>query len=524
MKQADCDTPPPAGLHQPWRSLLSPTPWLLEFSDLWEEEEFALDSEEESGVRVNPDPSTESKGSTPDRPPGPPLAPPPPPPPPPPSGPPAGRTVRLHWRALQSLPLLPGVGHFGPQTIWAGLEPVALDTPHLKHLFESKNSHTLTAGGLGRKQRCISVLGVKRSNIITIALSSLPPPHLLPPAILNMDCTVLDRDDLQKLQALIPTEEELSLIQEAQAKSPGSVLATAEFCLTILGTIPHLRSRLQLWAFALDYDILEREIAEPLFHLKQAMDQLAANQTFRCILATVLAIGNFLNGCKARGFELSYLNKLSQVRDTHSRVPLLHHVCVLLLQRYPNSSDLFSEIMAVTRASKCDYNEAECKLAQLQIQCKASWEQLKLLEKDGEWVGRQQLLHFLTDSEERLGVLRAVHRRVINRFHSFLLFLGYSHAVVREIRPEAFCKTVSDFALEYKTTRGSILLQRDREGGRGPQKPTTSTPTSTPALENLEQCMLEEILSTPQSSLHFDLTLCRHRNKHTGPLHRKLQW
>ncbi|KAG9330875.1 hypothetical protein JZ751_021817 [Albula glossodonta] len=462
MKQADCDTATPAGPHQPWHSLLSPAPWLLEFSDLWEEEEFALDSEEESGVRVNPNLSTESKGSTPDRPPGPPLAPPPPPPPPPLSGPPAGRTVRLHWRALQSLPLLPGVGHFGPQTIWAGLEPVALDTPHLKHLFESKNSHTLTAGGLGRKQRCISVLGVKRSNIITIALSSLPPPHLLPPAILNMDCTVLDRDDLQKLQALIPTEEELSLIQEAQAKSPGSVLATAEFCLTILGTIPHLRSRLQLWAFALDYDILEREIAEPLFHLKQAMDQLAANQTFRCILATVLAIGNFLNGCKARGFELSYLNKLSQ--------------------------------------------------------------QLKLLEKDGEWVGRQQLLHFLTDSEERLGVLRAVHRRVINRFHSFLLFLGYSHAVVREIRPEAFCKTVSDFALEYKTTRGSILLQRDREGGRGPQKPTTSTPTSTPALENLEQCMLEEILSTPQSSLHFDLTLCRHRNKHTGPLRRKLQW
>lgn len=42
----------------------------------------------------------------------------------------------------------------------------------------------------------------------------------------------------------------------------------------------------------------EQEIAEPLFHLKLAMEQLSASQTFRYILATVLAIGNFLNGCK----------------------------------------------------------------------------------------------------------------------------------------------------------------------------------------------------------------------------------
>lgn len=48
-----------------------------------------------------------------------------------------------------------------------------------------------------QKQPCVSVLGMKRSNIITIALSSLPPPHLLPPAIYSMDCCVLDREDVQ---------------------------------------------------------------------------------------------------------------------------------------------------------------------------------------------------------------------------------------------------------------------------------------------------------------------------------------
>ncbi|KAJ8372730.1 hypothetical protein AAFF_G00277380 [Aldrovandia affinis] len=122
----------------------------------------------------------------------------------------------------------------------------------------------------------------------------------------------------------------------------------------------------------------------------------------------------------ARGFELTYLGKLSQVRDTHSRLPLLHHVCVLLLQLYPQSSDLFSEITAVTRASKCDYSQVGSNLAQLQSQCKASWEQLSMLQQDGEGAAQegtltQRLPHFLRESEDRLAVLHAVHRRVINR-------------------------------------------------------------------------------------------------------------
>lgn len=62
----------------------------------------------------------------------------------------------------------------------------------------------------------------------------------------------------QRLQALIPTEDELCLIKEAKIQNPHSALAQAELCLLTLGEIPHLRSRLELWAFALDYDSLER--------------------------------------------------------------------------------------------------------------------------------------------------------------------------------------------------------------------------------------------------------------------------
>ncbi|XP_026151103.1 FH1/FH2 domain-containing protein 1 [Mastacembelus armatus] len=375
-----------------------------------------------------------------------------------------------------------------------------------------------------------------------------------------MDSSVLDREDVQRLQALIPTEEELCLIKEAKTQNPHSPLAPAELCLLTLGEIPHLISRLQLWAFALDYDSLEREIAEPLHHLKLAMEQLAASQTFKCILATVLAIGNFLNGCKARGFELSYLGKLSQVRDTHSRQPLLHHVCVLLLQLYPQSSDLYSDITAVTKAGKCDYSLVQSNLTQLEALCKASWEQLKVLEKaeekrkggkgekkrggEGgddasgpEGSLRHRLPKILKECEDRLKVLRAVHRRVMNRFHSFLLFLGYSRAMVRDTKAEDFCKTISNFSLEYRTTQQAILLKRERERQKnGAESPGPNTPvgrrkrhqTPTQVSEKSEeQCKLEEVLRTPDSTKRLDATLPRNRRRMTdikGPFSQKLKW
>ncbi|XP_029932115.1 FH1/FH2 domain-containing protein 1 [Myripristis murdjan] len=570
MKESDQtkDSPLTWDFEQSWASFPKLAQRLhlntLDFTDLWDEEDLGLDSAEEDGSSS----SNETSGC-PQAPPAPP-APPPLPPPTPPLAPPLpsaspksttikGRTLKLHWRELHNLPPLPKVTRFGAQTIWAGLEPVHLDTNRLEYLFESKgNSSTCNVvGGWRKQQPTVSVLGVKRSNIITIALSSLPPPRLLPAAIYSMDGSVLDREDVQRLQSLVPSEEELRLIQEAKAQSPRSPLAPAELCLLTLGEIPHLSSRLQLWAFALDYDTLEREIAEPLFHLKLAMEQLAASQTFRYILATVLAIGNFLNGCKARGFELSYLGKLSQVRDTHSRQPLLHHVCVLLLQLYPQSSDLYSDITAVTKASKCDYSLVQSNHTQLEALCKASWEQLQVLEraeekrKGGkgdrrrggedkasapEGSLRHTLPKFLKECEGRLKVLRAVHRRVINRFHSFLLFLGYSKAMVRDTKAEDFCKTVSNFSLEYRATRQAILQQRERERERqkgGEESPGPGTPGArrkrqqTPSQESDEQCRLEEVLRTPESTSRLDLTLPRNRRRMAdiqGAFSRKLQW
>lgn len=59
---------------------------------------------------------------------------------------------------------------------------------------------------------------------------------------------------------MIPTEEEKQKIQEAQLANPDIPLGSAEQFLLTLSSITELSPRLQLWAFKMDYELVEKVI------------------------------------------------------------------------------------------------------------------------------------------------------------------------------------------------------------------------------------------------------------------------
>ncbi|XP_033263597.1 FH1/FH2 domain-containing protein 1 isoform X1 [Orcinus orca] len=474
---------PPSPKAEPIRELPTSVPSLcigdLDFSDLGEDEDQdVLNTESvEAGKGVPPPP--------PPLPGGPPPPPPPPPPPikssfppPPPAAalPPSApdglalptkrKTVKLFWRELKLAGVHGGSGsRFGPcPTLWASLEPVSVDTARLEHLFESRAKDVLPSKKAGEGRRTVTtVLDPKRSNAINIGLTTLPPVHVIKAALLNFDEFAVSKDGIEKLLTMMPTEEERQKIEEAQLANPDIPLGPAENFLMTLASIRGLAARLQLWAFKLDYDSMEREIAEPLFDLKVGMQQLVQNATFHCILATLLAVGNFLNGSQSSGFELSYLEKVSEVKDTVRRQSLLHHLCSLVLQTRPDSSDLYSEIPALIRCAKVDFEQLTENLGQLERRSRAAEESLRSLSKHELAPAlRARLTHFLAHCTRRVAMLRVVHRRVCNRFHAFLLYLGYTAEAAREARVMQFCHTLREFALEYRTCRDRVLQQQQK--------------------------------------------------------------
>lgn len=371
------------------------------------------------------------------------------------------KTVKLFWKEVREDMIPPSIS----KTIWDELPKTVVDVQKLEHLFESRAKDLMTKKQQElNKNKEIIVLDHKRSNAINIAMTKLPPPRAIKAAILKMDQTVVTREGIDKLLNMLPSDEERAKIQEAQMANPELPLGSAEQFLLTLSSISELSARLRLWAFKLDFENTEKEIAEPLNDLKQGLELLKANKTFKCILSTLLSIGIFLNGTPVKGFQIEYLAKVPEVKDTVHKHSLLHHLCHMVMESSPDTTDLYSEIGPITRASKADFTELAHNIAYLETECKASWDRLKLIAKhDCPIQLKQKLVDFLADCAERIIILQIVHKRVINRYRKFLLWLGVAQHRVAESKPNEFCRVLSEFALEYRTTRERVQQQIEKK-------------------------------------------------------------
>ncbi|XP_063632976.1 FH1/FH2 domain-containing protein 3 isoform X2 [Cydia splendana] len=371
------------------------------------------------------------------------------------------KTVKLFWREIQECPpptVRTKIGGF----IWDDLPDVKLDTAMLEHLFESRTNDLIIKKLMEPKRNLI--LDAKRSNAINIAMKKLPTPQTIKAAIMKMDATVIGREGIEKLLTMLPTEEEKVKIQEAQYANPDLPLGSAEQFLLTLASINELSSRLKLWVFKLDFDNLEKEVAEPLMDLKQGIELLKINKTFKVILSTLRSVGSFLNGSQVRGFRLEYLSKVMEVKDTVHKHPLLYHICEMIIEKFPDSTDFFSEVGPVIRASKVDFDILAANLSKLESDCKASWDHMKRVAKhDSSQIFKTKINEFLTDAAERIILLTIIKKRVMSRYTKFLLFLGVPAVDISKTKPSEFLKVIAEFALEYRTSRERVLQQLEKK-------------------------------------------------------------
>jgi FH1/FH2 domain-containing protein 3 len=102
---------------------------------------------------------------------------------------------------------------------------------------------------------------------------------------------------------------------------------------------------------------------------------------------------------------LDYLAKVPEVKDTIQKHSLLFHVCNIVVEKYSETSDLYSDIGQITRCSKVnisriqpnlflfdicpsiclvckiDFDELELKLNKLENDCRAAFDHLRAISK-----------------------------------------------------------------------------------------------------------------------------------------------
>jgi len=505
ISKGETESPIPPGSPEPderegetqWEKILTSTTRPLhicdiDFTDLHDEDEDenqkALPSD---GSAPAPPPPPPTMGPVPPPPPpGAPLPPPPPgaplPPPlpgiPPPPGAPAPpamptppknpelnpitnyrktkKTIKLFWRELRDNSHV-----LKDKTVWDEMSPVSVDHKVLEYLFESRGREAVAKENSKMQVaplKEIVVLDNKRSNFINIGMTKFPPPRIIKNSVMKMDSSIMNKEGIEKLLTMLPSEEEVSKIEEAQELNPELPLGTAEQFLITLSSITGLEARLRLWAFKMDFEVLEKEICEPLADLKQGLESLNKNATFKAILNVTLTIGNFLNGSSSKGFQIDYLAKVPEVKDTVHKHSLLYHLTFWVLESLPTASDLYSEIGAITRASRTDFEEVSTTLARMQEECKNSWDYLRIIAKydtdpgETESCMKNKTSEFLTDAAERIIIMEKVYKRIMKRFYTFLQWLGIPKHLASEYKVHQVCKIISEFSLEFRTTRERV--------------------------------------------------------------------
>jgi hypothetical protein len=217
--------------------------------------------------------------------------------------------------------------------------------------------------------------------MILIGMTALPPPRVIKTAIIKMDSTIINKEGIEKLLTMLPTEEEKTKILEAQMANPDIPLGNAEFFLLNLSSISEIKSRLELWLFKLDFESIEGEIAEHLMDLKVGMEELKRSKTFKDIIRVLREIGNFLNSCDVKGFQLDYLSRVPEVKDTVHKHSMLQHLCSIILEKCKDTTDLHADIGGISRSAKVDWDEIGRKINKLESDCQTSWDNLRAIAK-----------------------------------------------------------------------------------------------------------------------------------------------
>ena len=347
--------------------------------------------------------------------------------------------------------------------MWQNLPKISCEKSKFETLFTVQEKIRKHSIEIISKPRELLVLDTNRSNQINIGIKNLPSISKLKVLIEEMDDKIITREGVEKLQSLMPSEEEIDLIKEAQKENDDDIpLGTAEQFLLLMDSISGLECRLKLWAFKVDFKAMEKDICEPLKSVKNGMLKVRESKAFAKILSLTLEVGNALNRSKTKGFQLDYLLKLSWVKDTVTKKTLLYHIMKELITNDPLIADLSSDFIDLVAVSRSDFGQLETNLAGMEEECINSLGYMKLSSSYTNETSELVSL-FLTNAAERIMSMKTVMNLVNEEYSRFLSWLGIQAHMHKDYPPKRTASLLVDFARETSDMRKVILTEIMKE-------------------------------------------------------------
>ncbi|KAF3567249.1 hypothetical protein DY000_02019512 [Brassica cretica] len=266
---------------------------------------------------------------------------------------------------------------------------------------------------LEAKPEKIQLIDLRRANNTEIMLTKvkMPLPDMMA-AVLAMDDTVLDIDQIENLVKFCPTNEEMELLKNYTGDK--EMLGKCEQYFLELMKVPRVESKMRVFSFKIQFSTQITEFKKSLnvsimhFSFLDVFSSLLVNQIrtsekLKEIIQRILYLGNIMNQGTARGaavaFKLDSLLKLNDTRAVNSNTTLMHYLCKVIATKASDLLDFHKDLESLESASK--------------IQLKSLAEEMQAISK-----GLEILKQELTASESDVP-LSEVFRKTLKEFISF---------------------------------------------------------------------------------------------------------
>lgn len=283
------------------------------------------------------------------------------------------------------------------------------DVSELETLFSAVVPKPADSGGksggrrksVGSKTDKVHLIDLRRANNTEIMLTKVKMPLSdMMAAVLAMDDTVLDVDQVENLIKFCPTKEEMELLKGYTGDKEN--LGKCEQYFLELMKVPRVESKLRVFSFKIQFGSQISEFKKSLNTVNSACDEVRNSIKLKEIMKKILYLGNTLNQGTARGsaigFKLDSLLKLTDTRASNSKMTLMHYLCKVLAAKTPALLDVHLEFVSLEAATK--------------IQLKSLAEEMQAIIKGLEKV-KQEL-----DASQNDGPVSEVFRKTLKEFIS----------------------------------------------------------------------------------------------------------
>ena len=325
----------------------------------------------------------------------------------------------LQWTRVL---LLPESDPKRPNLVWNNMKEPDIDVDEIISLFSVKKKEVKqveTKPTIVKKK----FLDSKRAQEVGISLAKLPSIDVIAKSLVNMDDSTLNEDKIDALLLIAITKEEFQMYNSMGADG---VWENNEKFLIELNEIPYYKEKLKIWSTILKYEFIIPRLEESFKYLIPACKEIKNNKHFREFLATILSLGNIMNGGTAKGqadgFSLDLLPKLSGLKDTLGN-SILTFICTKTNKEDPSFEGFKNEFPELEKAVAFSLNETKKKIDELNNMVNTVDGQLNLVKIQDQFIMNAQ--NSLKNAKEKVKLYKKKEEENRKFYHETIKFFGY---------------------------------------------------------------------------------------------------